>query len=107
MALSPAKWKWRGPLGPFGPGQNKGNPPFPSGLRLVGRFRLADDKWCRGASPRGGGPDLGLRWWSDSLWWPSDGEELGGRDEDNAEADNGSLVQLFRSERVSGSRVTS
>jgi hypothetical protein len=50
---------------------------------------------------------LGLRWWSDSLWWPSDGEELGGRDEDNAEADNGSLVQLFRSERVSGSRVTS
>jgi hypothetical protein len=64
-------------------------------------------RWCRGASPRGGGPDLGLRWRSDSLWWPSDGEELGGRDEDGAEADNGSLVQLFRSERVSGSRVTS
>jgi hypothetical protein len=31
VVLGPAEWKWPRPLGPFGPGQNKGNPPLPTG----------------------------------------------------------------------------
>jgi hypothetical protein len=71
------------PTWPFSPWpQNRGvDPIFPVGASPVdfGRPTATDRaRWCRGGSPCGEGPDLGLGWKRGSPGQASGGEEVSG-----------------------------